>query len=231
MHNTVNPPHKHITNIYYIGEENLVAIFGSSSWVASPFPTYLFREVIKITKLRAAFVLKGGAKLPQTATLAAYAIFQQISKFDPHNWTETYNIPNIPEVPLTAQIFKLAVILYGLLTLPLPPSTGLVPRRKDQAVTSRDKKLLCSQLLQLLRDATKYKKCEVAMVWPTVVAGTALAGGSAADQQALINIMDVFKPGPGQNRSDRLIVDKLQQFWRSGKTQWDECWENDRFIF
>lgn len=52
-------------------------------------------------------------------------IFAWITAFDPKNWKEIYALPKIMDVALIASLFKYAVCLYALQTLPLPSSVAM----------------------------------------------------------------------------------------------------------
>lgn len=143
-------------------------------------------------------------------------IFQRIEDFVPEDWTESYFLPDIPEVPLLANIFQLAVGLYGMLVLPVEKLPSGFCSYKDRT-KRRD------QLLQLITKAFESENCRIALNWPLAVVGCAFANGSATDQ-ALIGEYLVGAAVDPNSTQPLTIKAKLQRFWASGMARWDDCW-------
>lgn len=155
-----------------------------------------------------------------------------MDKFDPDHWAESYHIPDIPEVPLTGKIFKLAATLYTLMSLSISspdlyPIT-LGPGKKK--LYWEDRRLMSSELLALLVESRKYIKCDVTLFWPMVVAGTFLVDGTKEDQELLLGLVRTIDCGPASTNSHFLIAKTLEDFWASGKVEWDDCWFDDGFF-
>lgn len=229
LHNTLIAPQEHITSIYCIGEETMASIWGSCWWDNTPFPTVLFRELVKITKLRELLWL--GTSLDKVY-MNIISIFQRIDQFDPYNWTESYEVPNLTETHVVGKMLKLSVTLYGLASLP-----GLLSSKTPSLISPgkqlnfKYKEQLTAELLYTLQKTKDHKKCGLLVYWPISVLGTCLAGGSKVDQDTLQSFILNRKVGPIENNGYILQSHTLRDFWASGQTDWDECWKDKRFLF
>lgn len=128
-------------------------------------------------------------------------------------WTESfYDLPDIPEVPLMASIYQLAVGLFSLMAL------------QRAGLGTMDKAERRSTLLGLLRAAWKLEHCRDALNWPLAVVGCALADGGTLSEKAFVckcledAARHVFAVHP------LVITSRLKRFWASGMVNWDRCW-------
>lgn len=181
-----------------------------------PCPTILFMEMLSISQLRT----ESHSSASSTAVIlpAAKAILNRINAFSPKSWTETYTLPNVPEVPLLANIFKLAVGLYLLVTLPAAVRHSLFGSTDSARVTYRNK------LLGLIKTAWRLKGCVSGLIWPLAVVGFALSDGAEADQALVCSYLMKFTEDPSGSRGAVVTRERLMAFWASGKTAWDDCW-------
>lgn len=222
--NTVSSMEHQLLSIYDFDDAEIASIFAKSEYPPFPCPTKLFAEIVAINRLRLmATSCKIGALMP-----AVNAIFRRIQAFDPETWriSENFPIPDIPEVPLMARIFQLSVSLYGLLSLRLEMTDASVaPGWANRAAT-------LSELLTLMRKAAVQPKCLNVMVWAAAVAGVALAdGGPAESRQFIIDCLVAVDSGILGYGIAAVTWRRLEVFWASGKTSWEDCWNEFYLLF
>lgn len=216
--NTVAPPESQIQGTSLLSKEDLAYVYTRTSHPALPCPTKLFLSLANVTQLRVKAY--SGVSVAKVVTPGAKAILNRIDAFVPEEWNERYHLPDIPEVPLLANIFKNAVALYTLLTLPL--DVEHVPsafRSKDE---TRDR------LFQLVQTAWQSPECRFGLNWPLAVVGCALKDGPTDKQAVVKEYLDHCANYPIMSQPG-VIAARLQTFWASGLTRWDDCWR-DAFV-
>ncbi|KAM3467680.1 hypothetical protein MY5147_008690 [Beauveria neobassiana] len=215
--NSVCRVDKQICSIYEFDDAELVNLFGQTCFSPFPCPKALFAEIAAINRLRlAASMCKIGAILPD-----ANAVFDRINSFDPATWKDTaeFVIPHTPEVVLVARIFQLAVSLYGILSLGLEHADASAPNWPDKTTTT-------AEIIMLMQKTLKSPKCLAVMTWPSAVAGVAVADGPDATRNLLLDILvridsDVLAYGIAAH-----TIERLQTFWLTKKTGWENCWSD-----
>lgn len=178
-------------------------------------PSELFSSLHDITHLR--LQADRGASLNAVVRPITRNIFTNISQFQPSEWAEFYFLPTAPEVTTIATVFQISVALYGLFTLPardvrLPCGCG-------------SKTELRNKLFELIKQLWDAPGCRYTLNWPIAVLGfTFKEDGSQADRDLVLvwlaclgNDLTVTQPWT--------IAAKLQKFWASGLSQWEDCWE------
>ncbi|TQV90635.1 C6 zinc finger domain-containing protein [Cordyceps javanica] len=206
---------KQLYSIYDFEDAELVNLFGATCFTPFPCPKVLFAEIAAINRLRiAAYSCKIGAMLPETN-----AVFERINSFNPETWKQTaeFEIPDTPEVVLVARIYQLAVSLYGILSLELEHVDASAPNWPDKTTTT-------AEIIMLMQKTLKSPKCLSVMTWPSAVAGVAVADGPEASRKLLFDILvridsDVLAYGIAAH-----TIERLQAFWLTKKTGWEDCW-------
>lgn len=209
--NTVSPAHNQIQQIYEIETEQLRDIYTFDLFGEMPCPTVLFLDIIRITRLR--MTLAAGASFEFVIHPAAQDIFEHVNDFSPEDWTEPYTVPERPEFPLLASIFKSAVTLYGILSLS--------PRDSDAYQLTRP--VIRDNLLGLIRQVLTLLRCKLSLAWPISVVLVALVDGAPED---IAMIEELLCSGSPENyfRAPLVYIKRLREFWASGKTAWDDCY-------
>lgn len=159
-------------------------------------------------------------------------LFNAISAFDAEEWAFTMKFKVDSPAFTFARIFQIATRLYGILSL--PPSAivswsvaSIYPRLPDMTVY--DSVLVCHrrellELLYLYRGRFARTKD---LNWPLIVAGVSLAGdGSIEDRNFIVESLLATWSCPLTRCSPFLCLQKLQTFWASGKTAWDDCFDS-----
>ncbi|OAQ96738.1 hypothetical protein LLEC1_07600 [Akanthomyces lecanii] len=131
---------------------------------------------------------------------------------------------HIPLVIILARIYQVAVLLYGILTLPsatsaawavatTTPQPGPLKLRPYDGLRVSKRQ----ELLKLLR--------QTALCWPLVVAGVALADGDAADKKFVDDSLLTIWMTPNTWAAPFVCRTKLLVFWRSGSMAWEDCFD------
>lgn len=178
-----------------------------------PCPTELFLQIVAIIRLRTQIIEDISWEALQSGVSA---VFKGINTFDPDNWIEDYSIPDYPEVPLVAKIFKISTIIFAVATLPQPPSLTTHYSIKD----------LGEELVKVLRETWPSPRCKDKLVFPLAIAGFALARGASEDQDFIHDcLMDTYRIPSGRCAGALVAANNLRLFWFSKMTGWNDCWK------
>lgn len=133
---------------------------------------------------------------------------------------------HLPTVHLIARIYKTAVLLYGVLTLPPAashPWAVTQPRVPGLGALDSIRVSKRDELNKLLRQSWGKAPYQTALCWPLVVAGVALVDGDPLDQTFVSECLFDIWMNPNTFASPLECRRKLLEFWRSGKTRWEDC--------
>ncbi|KAK3190949.1 hypothetical protein K4F52_002897 [Lecanicillium sp. MT-2017a] len=116
MANAVSPIENQISACSDWSTEELYDVYSSNLYSDMPCPTDLFVDIIRITRLRLLYA--AGASVSKVILPVAREIFRDIQSFLPDDWNESYPLPKSRKHALIGRIFKSAVALYCLLSMP-----------------------------------------------------------------------------------------------------------------
>lgn len=162
-------PRAQVEGFSKISDSDLRVILGHGMFIDMSCPTDLFIQMVHITRLRVQ--IENNALQPNAIQTIADAIFNRIDDFDPDNWTESYKLSDTPVVPSIAHTYKLAVALYGILSLPLPVFIRWSAARSNthsyqhQLVTRRSA-LLARARVRRGRCSSTSRRCAGRSSWP-----------------------------------------------------------------
>ncbi len=229
MANTTSPSTDQISQLYDWTDGQCLSVFAFSFCESLPCPSSLFLAIRRITRLRIA--LAAGVSIHNlipTATLIAH----QVHEYSPDSWVETYTIPP-PEVSaLYARAFKLATILYALLSLPATLSQPFAQQvgqgQSDASQGISDARIYYRKLLW---DAVVFGERGLIssppgrMCWPLAVLGVACYDSTAQEHNTITSLLAEMRGSPSIDSGPALLLDTLPRFWASGKTAWDDCFD------
>ncbi|ATY61902.1 C6 zinc finger domain [Cordyceps militaris] len=203
-----------------------------------PCPTALFLCVGRITNLRVA-VANGVS--PAALLVSAERTSEKLNLFDPACWTKAFSTVPEPRKVRTVYdtAFKLATILYALLSLPTELSQPFAkmgqkpnPERKEKSKQQQVSEVNQARLhyRKLLFDIVVLGKRRASLVhgclcWPLAVLGIAYHDGPAETKAAILTVADELRRVPVGSSGPSNILFTLSRFWASGKTRWDECFD------
>ncbi|TQV96423.1 fungal specific transcription factordomain-containing protein [Cordyceps javanica] len=214
--NTTSPSSGQMAEEDYFTNEDLYAYITGDFNTAFPCPTQLFLCLRDINRLRRE--IAGGRRTANSPALqgAALAIIRDIASFAPEAWTERYALPERALVRLQlALVFKSATMLYGMMTL---AAHAGMPFPAHQRFATAD---VIVELVLSIMQVLGYD--ELAMVWPLMVAGASLGRAARSKQAVVDGLLLGISRGPCPSVGVYLGLECLRRFWKSGKTEWDEC--------
>ncbi|KAJ6785132.1 hypothetical protein PWT90_07574 [Aphanocladium album] len=218
--NTTSPASNPIVELDMFTPEELCKFYAVQIYGELPCPTELFSEMLRITKLRRNAI--SGVDYHEAVAPSLTEIFARIEAFVPETWNEPFGVPDQPEFVLMARIFKCAVALYAILSLPPPPSQS---KPEDVKLWATRRLALRGELMVLMREALAILRSKAALSWPVAVAGVAVADGSDEDREL---VLSTFQSADGGLVDCFYVVKnsiaKLKDFWASGKLGWEDCW-------
>lgn len=183
-------------------------------------------------------MLVADGRQPPRASLALKVqdMFDTTWRFSADEWAGSESWRGEVEVGrVYGRVFPIAIRLYGIQTLPasaLAAWAASSPEIETAYATLAGSSIADSlrvqhreELLALLRKNWAAVKYKPALVWPLLVAGVAAVDGEAEDRQFVEDCLETVLAMPITACSFITVVDKLRAFWRSGKTEWEDCWD------
>jgi hypothetical protein len=201
--------------------EFLLERYGSA---VSPFqmcPLPLFAEIVKINHLRMRATRcneTGAGYLSQEA----YEILDRIQDFSPEQWSRSKS-SSVEDWMLLGNSYQAAVSLYCILSLQSLAVLPTAPVLRARCSTHGQR------LQEILNEGLSSPKLKRFMIWPLVLLGveavhdgTAMRAFVAKQLPQLSHDIGTYVP---------LMAKRvLEQFWDSGKTGWDACFDKS-YVF
>ncbi|KAM3449040.1 hypothetical protein MY3296_007238 [Beauveria thailandica] len=231
--NTTSPAKQQLEGLEEFTDDELRAALSNACF--APCPAALYPLLVHITRLR---VSVANNRPPRKANLALAVqdIFDTTWRFDADAWAESKSWQGEADIGrVMGRIFPVAIRLYGILTLPEAPLVVWAASSADIAtayarlpgrsvldslrIRHREELLL---LMRRIWDMVKYK---TSLVWPLLVAGVASADGTAKDREFVEGCLEAILAMPITACSFITVMEKLRVFWASGKTEWEDCWD------
>lgn len=229
MANTTSPSTDQISQLYDWTDEQCLFVFTYSFCEFLPCPSILFLAIRRITRLRVA--LAAGVSMHNLVP-AATLIAQQVHEYCPGNWVETYTIPPPEIAVIYARAFKLATILYGLLSLPAALSQPFAQQAgQGQFDAYQGTSGARIYYRKLLWDIVVFGERGLVssppgrMCWPLAVLGAACYDSTAQEHNTITSLLAEMNGSPSIDCGPALLLETLPRFWASGKTAWDDCFD------
>ncbi|KAL7800282.1 hypothetical protein V8C37DRAFT_12597 [Trichoderma ceciliae] len=212
--NTTSPGHAQMVDACNFEADDVMELYeiGSSPLFYCPAP--LFREIFLINRLRLSAAVPDGLSEPSLCH-----VLRRIDMYPVPLMAESMDQKRANDLLLVSLLFKSAVAVFGGLTLPCTSQCSSCKPCAELLRTHR------SNLFHLLDTTSEFLPLLDHILWPVVVAGTAAATGTVADQMLvemyLLNgVRDPFTGG-----CTGAALGTMRRFWASGKTEWDECFD------
>ncbi|KAM3506208.1 hypothetical protein MY11210_007647 [Beauveria gryllotalpidicola] len=242
MFSTTTPARMQITDYYHFTDQEMRIILLGEYDCDMPAPMDLRIAIYKINRLRFAAAAVATKPTPAAAAAAAAAVLtplvhrqlDDIDAADVDDWCMENAVYGLEHSLSLARIFRLAVRLFALLTLPRSATTSWA---RAAAAASDDEsdpyRSVCAaqrtELLARMRALFPQLEYQPNLRWPMVVAGVATAaaadGGeaAAADRAFVSESLRIIWEQPVVACGPMKCRELLQRFWASGKTEWEEC--------
>ncbi|KAG5981821.1 hypothetical protein E4U54_006583 [Claviceps lovelessii] len=231
MANTTSPANDQIRGFTDWTTPEICTVYSTTMYSEMPCPTHLFLNIIQINRLRAQAA--SGVSYRDVIYGSAREIFASIDRFSPENWTEPYTFPENPGLTLIARIFKTAVTLYGILSLPPPPLSMETPsfdglllhHYEAPIVSSYEKSRLAfrDKLMREVCEAMSTKPVKIYLSWPLAVLGVALCDGPESSRMIVEQYLMKLRLVPQTYCGPTTTLMMLKAFWASGKRGWEDC--------
>ncbi|KAI3325502.1 hypothetical protein HD806DRAFT_552786 [Xylariaceae sp. AK1471] len=228
--NTTSPSHDQLAELTH--PKNLD--FCQSKWgdrispiyIGSICPPSLLFDIIRVNHLRA--LATGGLASPFCSSsfdddmpvyTDAQTLLDRTLNFSPETFAEKNgNERTRASWLLMGRIHQSAVVLYCILSL---QHVLLLPQSSDLERTANTH---YDRLLLDLKEGFRYTNFKNCLFWPLVVAGVRAARGTAFERTF---VAEQFRDAVKDTGSSIPIFAcrTLMAFWESGKTGWDECFD------
>lgn len=180
----------------------------------------------RITRLRVAVFSSANNTLNALVPAASH-ILSDLCSVPAESWNESYEIPHAPACDIYASIFRIACILYFLLSLPEAITDPARARQRDPFVAGASPALLRSHYRRLLmgklQAARGFRSRIFPFSWAVAVAGVACHDASVSERAELIELLRSIIAEPPWYRGPVTLLQILPRFWATGKTGWDDC--------
>ncbi|KAL7806808.1 hypothetical protein V8C44DRAFT_367708 [Trichoderma aethiopicum] len=226
--NTTSPSHAQLVDACNFDVDDVMALYeiGSSPLFYCPAP--LFREIFLINRLR----LEGAsAALSSSSSSDPLSEHSNSSSCHVLERIDAYSVPPIPQTPgidnqkaqnllFVSLLFKSAVAVFASLTLPC--TSRCCPSHKPCAQVHEAHR---ANLFHLLDTTSEFLPLLDHILWPVVVAGTAAATGSVEDRMLVEMYLLNGARDPFTGGCTGSALATMRRFWGSGRTRWDECFD------
>ncbi|PQK14765.1 hypothetical protein BB8028_0005g02930 [Beauveria bassiana] len=236
MFSTTTPARMQITDYYHFTEQEMRIILLGEYDCDMPAPMDLRIAIFKINRLR--FAAATATKPTPAAAALTPLVHRQLNDIDAadvDDWCMNNAVYGLEHTLSLARIFRLAVRLFALLTLPRSATTSwaraVVAPDEDENDPYRS---VCAaqrtELLARMRALFPQLEYQPNLRWPMVVAGVATAAAAngdaaaaAADRAFISESLRIIWEQPVVACGPMRCRELLQRFWASGKTEWEEC--------
>ncbi|KAJ6786677.1 hypothetical protein PWT90_08546 [Aphanocladium album] len=195
----------------------------------------LLITTINITRWRVS-VANGVFLAPQQAKMQS--MLDETWHLDMAKWAaDKFPEDQVADGLMLAPIYATAVRLYAILTLPrIAIATwascsaqvrAIYPKLSVRGPDTYEniRNAHAEELMRLLQQVALEYDLRTALAWPVVVAGVAAASSTAEDQIFVAKMMLSIWEHPATLCTFMMTLEKLRTFWASGKTDWNECFD------
>ncbi|KAJ6783076.1 hypothetical protein PWT90_06076 [Aphanocladium album] len=235
--NTTTPALRHSLGYNNYTDNQLEVFLDDTEFDSEmPFPVGQKLLLIHLTRLR--YQVATSAISQSRAASIVLELFRRLSSIDVASWAHRIGGFGPAANQALARIHHDAVWLYAILALPrrvllrwaetqpLLASDGGSP---IPDALDRQRVLYRSRLLARIRRLHPELEYPAALSWPLVVAGVAAAAAAAdgpeQDRDFVDGSLYAIWQRPVGNPCAFLCLTKLRAFWASGRTGWEDCFD------
>lgn len=216
-------------------DDDIALSYSHTGFTALPCSTILFQAMSRINHIRN---LASACETPEAIEdllPLTTEVFAKIQSFDPNNWQEAYST-DYPYYPLIGTIFQLAIPLFAILSLPpalaavftYPPidAQQLVDGDVADSTPTTDhedaRRRYRDHLRKVFRQGVADELVHEGLMWPAAVLGASLSDEEDG-REDIRNFVGNARWAPGNDGGAFCLYEKLEEFWASGRTTWDQC--------
>ncbi|EHK20663.1 uncharacterized protein TRIVIDRAFT_11937 [Trichoderma virens Gv29-8] len=212
--NTTSPSHSQMVDACNFDVDDVMALYEIGSTPLFYCPAPLFREIFLINRLRLEAAVSDSSAEPSLCHL-----LERIDLYSVPLMDQSLDETKANALLFISLLFKSSVAVFAALTLPCTSQCS--PSRPCAEL----QKIHRANLFHLLDTTAEFLPLLDHILWPVVVAGTAAATGTVENQMLvemyLLNgVRDPFTGG-----CTGAALATMRRFWTSGKTEWDECFD------
>ncbi|KAJ3492580.1 hypothetical protein NLG97_g5289 [Lecanicillium saksenae] len=234
--NTTTPANQQVNGFDNFSDEHFKTTLGFTFEAGLPCPVDFQIAIVHINRMRAACAKFAMRPTPESQAAMARKVsemFEKLQDADLDEWSQGVDWTHDKEkLKLAARIFLVAVRLYGILTLPSPVvmpwvASSAQAQSKIPGMSAYETVRLQhhQELMALLREDWETIEYQGSIAWPLIVAGVASAKGPAEDCGFIDHCLGTIWRKPSAAATFLLALQKLRDFWRSGKTGWEDCFD------
>lgn len=228
--NTCSPAADQISGLDAWSEEEILTVYQFTFYFEFGCPSQLALAIIRITRLR---VLAATASLAAPDPLGSMAqeIAEDLQAFAPEEWAETYPVPEDPLRPLLARMFKVATILYAVLSLPpdLAHHFAAAEAEADEGdgggrpPPANPRVHYRRVLFELIEQTRVHIKTSV-LSWAFAVLGAAYADGPEQGKERILQHLRAMQGMENVECGATTMLQLFPDVWASGRTRWEDCY-------
>ncbi|KAM3511840.1 hypothetical protein MY11210_004531 [Beauveria gryllotalpidicola] len=227
--NTTSPASKQLCGFEAYTDEDVLFLSALEMSPDLACPPPLLVIVKNLTQLRGRIADGRCTKLSLDTELRD--LFDKVGAFDYDAWAKKVNSKPEAVISTLSHIFQVSVRLFGVLSLPHSATVSWAVAAGYQrlpGMSMYDSVRIAHrcELLDMLYLFRARFRTALALAWPVTVAGVSLGGDGSAEDRTFIaeSLLDMW-----MSRLSRcgpiLCLQKLRAFWDSGKTEWDDCFD------
>ncbi|OAR00516.1 hypothetical protein LLEC1_00844 [Akanthomyces lecanii] len=232
-------PAAHMLTIFDdLSAEEIRHVFTFTLYSDVPCSSHVFADLIRINRLRA--LVAAGASIRNFIRPAARQIYHHIAEFSVTDWEEPYGVPDKPEARLLCRLFQQAASDGDERCHDDNDNDNDDDDDGDADVDGEQQQLaqaamtpppsieaLNGEILALVREILPLiPKRPTSLAWPLAVVGVTLTGdGDAAAREFVTQTLLQISTHRDAYYGPTLALNKLRKFWASGKTGWEDCYD------
>ncbi|KAJ6779757.1 hypothetical protein PWT90_06289 [Aphanocladium album] len=237
--NTTCPADMQIKGSDNFSDDEIRTLIAFDPALVEPCPVDFHLARVRITRLRVALAWDRKASAIASAVRRTRDVFDSIWHFDLDRWVDeefrTKSTALKDQAQVMGPLYALAIRLYGILTLPDAAITAWVsssaeiekahPVIPGCSVYESVRRQHRDGLLRMLRELWDKARLKKWLGWPLVVLGVALAHDTSRNKNFVEESLWAIWAIPDIPSSSIAALEKLRVFWLSGKTEWEECFD------
>lgn len=228
MYNTTMPSKKAFTEYDNYTDDEIKTILNFEFDEEIPCPLDIRLVIIHATRLRHKLATTTDYLSKSTKTI--HGFFDTLTEFDIKAWAGNDNPLGEASAQDMGELYRLAAWQYAVLTLPSSATRARAQNDELRRIQTENSKLQDlsqtsrkSELMQKIRTTFVKAEYPVAFKWPLLVAGVAAADGPTEDQAFVEECLQTLLDHPLSDGGLFLCLQRMRDFWESGKTAWEDC--------
>ncbi|KAJ6783071.1 hypothetical protein PWT90_06071 [Aphanocladium album] len=228
MYNTTMPPEEHFLQYSNYSDADIRTILELEFDEEIPCPIDIRLFIIHVTRLRHQVVT---TDTPMSKlTEAIHALFKRLATFDVDTWAREDNPLGKETARDMGQLYRLAAWQYAIMTMPRSSTRSWAQKYEMQDGCHSDadpydafrlsKRFMLLANLRAIFPTLIYA---ASVKWPLLVAGVAVAADAPEDRDFIDQCLEALLSHPLSDGGVFLCLQRMRNFWDSGKTSWEDC--------